>query len=65
MKKVYTYLMKELLKLSSYFLLILFISSCSDDSHMNEPFENDPYYGDSYDGGDPGAPGIGDPGYND
>jgi len=52
--------MKKLLLLSSYFLLILFISSCSDDSDINEPFENDPYYGDSYDGGD-----LGDPGYKE
>jgi len=56
---------KKLFLFSSYFLLILFINSCSDDSDINEPFENDPYYGDSYDGGDPGAPGIGDPGYKD
>ena len=43
----------------------LFLSSCSDESDLNESFENDPYYGDSFDGGDPGAPGIGDPGYKD
>ena len=57
--------MKKLLLLSSYFLLGLFLSSCSDESDLNESFENDPYYGDSFDGGDPGAPGIGDPGYKD